>query len=133
MTDYLAAVLEMLGPAQNRYADPSAWDRFHAELGIELPPGYKGLWVKAPLPSAPADTVPVITSSVRHMPAVVSARRHGPVTVTQLGMIGASARGPLKQAGGHPHFGLKAVSVRRSRSAVVRSDSPRTTADRRPL
>jgi hypothetical protein len=43
MTDYLAAVLEMLGPAQNRYADPAAWDRLHAELGIELPPDYRAL------------------------------------------------------------------------------------------
>lgn len=43
MTDYLAAVLEMLSPAQNRYADPVAWERLHAELGIELPPNYWAL------------------------------------------------------------------------------------------
>lgn len=43
MTDYLAAVLEMLGPAQNRYADPVAWEHLHAELGIELPLDYKAL------------------------------------------------------------------------------------------
>ncbi|MFJ4152774.1 hypothetical protein ACIP10_35095 [Streptomyces galbus] len=43
MTDYLAAVLEMLGPAQNRHADPAAWDRLHAELGIQLPPDYRAL------------------------------------------------------------------------------------------
>ncbi|WP_406359536.1 SMI1/KNR4 family protein [Streptomyces sp. NBC_00715] len=43
MTDYLAAVLEMLGPAQNRYADPVAWERLHAELGIELPSDYRAL------------------------------------------------------------------------------------------
>ncbi len=43
MTDYLAAVMEMLGPAQNRHADPAAWDRLHAELGIQLPPDYRVL------------------------------------------------------------------------------------------
>ncbi|TGZ14285.1 hypothetical protein DV517_57680 [Streptomyces sp. S816] len=37
MTDYLAATMTMLGPAQNRYTDPAAWDRLHAELGIRLP------------------------------------------------------------------------------------------------
>ncbi|MGW4030685.1 SMI1/KNR4 family protein [Streptomyces sp. NPDC004838] len=41
MTDYLAAVMGMLGPAQNRYADPSAWNRLHTELGIRLPPDYQ--------------------------------------------------------------------------------------------
>ncbi|MFE2488275.1 SMI1/KNR4 family protein [Streptomyces mirabilis] len=43
MTDYLAAAMAMLGPAQNRYADPAAWDRLHAELGIQLPPDYRAL------------------------------------------------------------------------------------------
>ncbi|WNO62445.1 hypothetical protein RPQ02_00805 [Streptomyces sp. AM2-3-1] len=41
MTDYLAAAMAMLGPAQNRHADPAAWDRLHAELGIQLPPDYR--------------------------------------------------------------------------------------------
>ncbi|MEV5241945.1 SMI1/KNR4 family protein [Streptomyces cinnamoneus] len=41
MTDYLAAVIAMLGPAQNRYADPSAWDRLHKELGVRLPSDYQ--------------------------------------------------------------------------------------------
>ncbi|WP_392972658.1 SMI1/KNR4 family protein [Streptomyces sp. LN245] len=43
MTDHLAAVTAMLGPARNRYADPSAWDRLHAELGIQLPADYRFL------------------------------------------------------------------------------------------
>ncbi|MGW4623348.1 SMI1/KNR4 family protein [Streptomyces sp. NPDC004592] len=43
MTDYLAAAMAILGPAQNRYADPAAWDRLHAELGIQLPPDYRVL------------------------------------------------------------------------------------------
>ncbi|MFD7335732.1 SMI1/KNR4 family protein [Streptomyces violascens] len=43
MTDYLAATMAMLGPAQNRYADPSAWDRLHADLGIQLPSDYQVL------------------------------------------------------------------------------------------
>jgi hypothetical protein len=43
MTDYLGAVLEMLGPAENRYADTAAWDRLHAELGMEFPPDYRVL------------------------------------------------------------------------------------------
>ncbi|WP_435598574.1 hypothetical protein [Streptomyces anulatus] len=43
MTDYLTAVMEMLGPASNRYADPAAWDRLHAELGMELPADYQAL------------------------------------------------------------------------------------------
>ncbi|MFE0701997.1 SMI1/KNR4 family protein [Streptomyces sp. NPDC058872] len=43
MTDHLAAAMAMLGPAQNRYADPAAWDRLHAELGIRLPPDYRAL------------------------------------------------------------------------------------------
>lgn len=41
MTDYLAATMAMLGPAQNRYADPSAWDRLHADPGIRLPPDHQ--------------------------------------------------------------------------------------------
>lgn len=40
MTDYLPAVMAMLGPAHNQYAGPSAWDRLHAELGIRLPTDY---------------------------------------------------------------------------------------------
>ncbi|CAL2068831.1 MULTISPECIES: SMI1/KNR4 family protein [Streptomyces] len=43
MTDYLAATMTMLGPAQKRYADPAAWDRLHAELGIRLPTDYRTL------------------------------------------------------------------------------------------
>ncbi|MEU9091500.1 SMI1/KNR4 family protein [Streptomyces sp. NPDC048428] len=43
MTDYLAAAMAMLGPAQNRYADAGAWDRLHTELGIQLPPDYRTL------------------------------------------------------------------------------------------
>ncbi|MFI8103746.1 SMI1/KNR4 family protein [Streptomyces sp. NPDC086023] len=43
MTDYPAATMAMLGPAQNRYADPTAWDRLHAQLGIRLPTDYQTL------------------------------------------------------------------------------------------
>ncbi|WP_415954011.1 SMI1/KNR4 family protein [Streptomyces sp. KLOTTS4A1] len=43
MTDYLAAVMKMLGPAENRYADPAAWDRLHAELGIRLPSDFRAV------------------------------------------------------------------------------------------
>ncbi|MFE1560030.1 SMI1/KNR4 family protein [Streptomyces sp. NPDC058734] len=43
MNDYLAAVMAMLGPAGNRHADPAAWDRLHAELGIRLPSDYQAL------------------------------------------------------------------------------------------
>lgn len=43
MTDYLTAVMAMLGPAQNRFADPVAWDRLHADLGIRLPRDYRVL------------------------------------------------------------------------------------------
>ncbi|MFJ5829411.1 SMI1/KNR4 family protein [Streptomyces sp. NPDC093089] len=35
--------MAMLGAAQNRYADPAAWDRLHAELGIRLPADYRTL------------------------------------------------------------------------------------------
>lgn len=43
MIDYLPAVMAMLGQAQNRYTDPSAWNRLHAELGIRLPNDYQTL------------------------------------------------------------------------------------------
>ncbi|MCT9010330.1 SMI1/KNR4 family protein [Streptomyces rhizosphaerihabitans] len=43
MSDYLSAALAMLGPAQNRYADPAAWDRLHLDLGIRLPADYQAL------------------------------------------------------------------------------------------
>ncbi|MFH8364859.1 SMI1/KNR4 family protein [Streptomyces anulatus] len=43
MTDYLDAVMAMLGETQNRYADPSAWDRLHAQLGVQLPSDYRAL------------------------------------------------------------------------------------------
>lgn len=43
MPDYLDAVMAMLGDPQNRYADPSAWDRLHAELGVQLPSDYRVL------------------------------------------------------------------------------------------
>lgn len=41
MTHNLAAAMAMLGPAENRHADPAAWDLLHAELGIQLPPDYR--------------------------------------------------------------------------------------------
>ncbi|MEU6277367.1 hypothetical protein ABZ871_33945 [Streptomyces populi] len=41
MTDYLRAVLDMIGPPENRYADPAAWARLESELGTELPADYK--------------------------------------------------------------------------------------------
>lgn len=41
MTDYLAATMAMLGPAQNRYANPAAWDRLHEDLGMRLPSDYR--------------------------------------------------------------------------------------------
>jgi hypothetical protein len=41
MTDYLRAALDMIGPPENRYADPAAWARLEAELGTELPADYK--------------------------------------------------------------------------------------------
>ncbi|GHC73116.1 SMI1/KNR4 family protein [Streptomyces cinnamoneus] len=43
MTDYLTAAMAMLGPAPNRYADPDAWDRLRAELGVRLPSDYQVL------------------------------------------------------------------------------------------
>ncbi|MFJ6051619.1 SMI1/KNR4 family protein [Streptomyces sp. NPDC092307] len=43
MTDYLSAAMAMLGPAQNRYADPAAWDLLHTELGIRLPIDYQNI------------------------------------------------------------------------------------------
>jgi hypothetical protein len=43
MTDYLAAAIAMLGPAQNRYADPGAWDRLHEQIGVCLPSDYRVL------------------------------------------------------------------------------------------
>ncbi|MGW2788058.1 SMI1/KNR4 family protein [Streptomyces populi] len=43
MTDYLPATMAMLGPAQNRYADPASWDRLHGELGVRLPTDYQTL------------------------------------------------------------------------------------------
>ncbi|MET7982086.1 hypothetical protein [Streptomyces sp. NPDC005281] len=32
MTDYLRAVLDMIGPPENRYADPAAWARLEADV-----------------------------------------------------------------------------------------------------
>lgn len=43
MIDYLAATMAMLGPAENRYANPAAWERLHAQLGIRLPNDYQAL------------------------------------------------------------------------------------------
>ncbi|MFD0367665.1 SMI1/KNR4 family protein [Streptomyces sp. NPDC127114] len=43
MTDYLAATMAMLGPAQNRCPDPTAWDQLHAQLDIRLPTDYQAL------------------------------------------------------------------------------------------
>ncbi|MGW0468454.1 SMI1/KNR4 family protein [Streptomyces sp. NPDC003027] len=40
MTDYLTAVVAMLGPAQNHCVESAAWDGLHAELGFRLPPDY---------------------------------------------------------------------------------------------
>lgn len=43
MTDYLAATMAMLGLAQSRYAEPSAWDRLQADFGIRLPADYRAI------------------------------------------------------------------------------------------
>ncbi|MFG2483809.1 SMI1/KNR4 family protein [Streptomyces virginiae] len=43
MTDRLRAVFDMLGPAENRFADPAAWLRLEQELGRTLPADYKAL------------------------------------------------------------------------------------------
>ncbi len=43
MTDYLTAVKDMLGPPENRYADPTAWAALEAELGLALPADYKAI------------------------------------------------------------------------------------------
>jgi hypothetical protein len=43
VTDHLTAVMAMLGPARTRPADPSAWERLHAELGFELPADYRAV------------------------------------------------------------------------------------------
>lgn len=43
MTDYLRAVIDMIGPPENRYADPAAWARLEAELDMALPTDYKTL------------------------------------------------------------------------------------------
>ncbi|WP_405638661.1 SMI1/KNR4 family protein [Streptomyces uncialis] len=41
MTDYLQAVLAMLGPEEGRLADPAAWLKLEEELGRTLPSDYK--------------------------------------------------------------------------------------------
>lgn len=41
MTDYPRAVLDMIGPPENRYADPAAWARLETQLGTELPADHK--------------------------------------------------------------------------------------------
>ncbi|MCX4534870.1 SMI1/KNR4 family protein [Streptomyces sp. NBC_00841] len=41
MTDYLPAVFAMLGPAEERFADPAAWLSLEDELGRTLPADYK--------------------------------------------------------------------------------------------
>ncbi|MFJ3877160.1 SMI1/KNR4 family protein [Streptomyces sp. NPDC090077] len=43
MTDYLQAVFDMLGPAENRYADPAAWLRLEQQIGRRLPADYKAI------------------------------------------------------------------------------------------
>ncbi|OSP40173.1 hypothetical protein B7767_27710 [Streptomyces sp. 13-12-16] len=43
MTAYPAAATAMPGPAQNRYADPSARGRLRAGLGVRLPTDYQTL------------------------------------------------------------------------------------------
>ncbi|SEQ10779.1 SMI1/KNR4 family protein [Streptomyces radiopugnans] len=41
MTDYLHSVIAMVGPPENRWADPAAWQRLETELGLRLPADYK--------------------------------------------------------------------------------------------
>lgn len=41
MTDYLQAVFAMLGPGEERFADPAAWLGLEEELGRKLPMDYK--------------------------------------------------------------------------------------------
>ncbi|MDG5808910.1 hypothetical protein P9869_41060 [Streptomyces ossamyceticus] len=41
MTDYLQAVLTMLGPGDGRLVDPAAWLRLEEELGRALPTDFK--------------------------------------------------------------------------------------------
>lgn len=41
MTDYLQAVVAMLGPGQGRYADPAAWLRLEREIGRAFPVDFK--------------------------------------------------------------------------------------------
>ncbi|WP_329557971.1 hypothetical protein OG711_00250 [Streptomyces uncialis] len=41
MTDYLQAVLAMLGPEEGRLTDPAAWLKLEGELGRTLPSDYK--------------------------------------------------------------------------------------------
>lgn len=43
MTDYLEAVINMIGPARNRDTDPAAWLKLENELGRALPAGYKAI------------------------------------------------------------------------------------------
>lgn len=43
MTDCLRAVIDMIGPPENRYADPAAWVRLEAELDMALPTDCKTL------------------------------------------------------------------------------------------
>lgn len=41
MTDYCQAVINMVGPPENRHTDPDAWQCLEAELGLSLPADYK--------------------------------------------------------------------------------------------
>ncbi|MDX2811894.1 SMI1/KNR4 family protein [Streptomyces sp. PA03-5A] len=41
MNEHLRAVIDMLGPPEDRFADPSAWLRLETELGLALPSDYK--------------------------------------------------------------------------------------------
>ena len=41
MTDYLQALFAMLGPGEDRYADPAAWLSLEEELGRTFPADYK--------------------------------------------------------------------------------------------
>ncbi|MFD8985873.1 SMI1/KNR4 family protein [Streptomyces sp. NPDC059564] len=43
MTDYLRAVIDMIGPPHGRCTDPTAWLRLEGEVGRPLPADYKAI------------------------------------------------------------------------------------------
>ncbi|WP_438319746.1 SMI1/KNR4 family protein (plasmid) [Streptomyces sp. HUAS TT3] len=43
MTDYLRAVIDMIGPSDDRRTDAAAWLRLEGELGRSLPADYKAI------------------------------------------------------------------------------------------